>query len=224
LLRAIEQDQRPLSRSAVLAIRVDYPVKRKSLRSGELGTRIYPLRFDGSLESDGTIHAVLGATITYSSSCPCSASLAHRLLREQFLGRFGQLEKLTVAEILEWLDSEDGTLPVPHSQRSRAEVSAEVDWTRPTIDHLELIDLAERTLGTPVQAAVKRVDEQEFARLNGLNPLFCEDAVRRLAAALARDARIRAYRVGVRHEESLHAHDAVAEVASDTWPTGRHTS
>jgi GTP cyclohydrolase I len=45
---------------------------------------------------------------------------------------------------------------------------------------VELIDLVENTLKTPVQAAVKREDEREFARLNGANLMFCEDAGRRL--------------------------------------------
>lgn len=45
-------------------------------------------------------------------------------------------------------------------------------------------------------------------------PLFCEDSARRVAAALASDLRVRAHRVHVEHQESLHAHDAVAAVAS----------
>ena len=46
------------------------------------------------------------------------------------------------------------------------------------------IDLAEGALKTPVQSAVKREDEQAFARLNGRNLMFCEDAARRIAAVL----------------------------------------
>lgn len=217
LLQAIQHDQEPLSHSADLAIQVDYPVQRESLRSREFGTRIYPLRFEGTLAANGTLRTFLGTTITYSSSCPCSAALAHDIVRERFIERFGELEKLTVAEALEWLDSQNGRMPVPHSQRSRAEVSVEVDWARPSLTPLDLIDLAEQALGPPVQAAVKRIDEQEFARLNGLNALFCEDAVRRVAAALAADARIRSFRVEVQHQESLHPHDAVAAVTSPTW-------
>ena len=217
LLRAIRCDQGALSRSARLVVHVAYPVERESLCSGELGTRIYPVRFGGTLESDGTVRTELGTAITYSSTCPCSAALARKLLRERFVERFGDLEKLTVAETLGWLDSEEGILPVPHSQRSRADVRVEIDSVRSGPTPLELIDIVERALGTPVQAAVKRIDEQEFARLNGANPLFCEDAARRVAAVLASDPRIRAHSVHVEHEESLHPHNAVAAVASPTW-------
>ncbi|MGH7342571.1 MAG: GTP cyclohydrolase FolE2 [Candidatus Rokuibacteriota bacterium] len=217
LLRGIRRDQGALSRSARLVAHVAYPVGRESLRSGELGTRIYPVRFGGTLETDGTVRIELGTAITYSSTCPCSAALARELLRERFVERFGDLEKLTVAETLGWLDSEEGILPVPHSQRSRADVRVEVDPAGFEPTPLELIDLVERALGTPVQAAVKRIDEQEFARLNAANPLFCEDAARRVAAVLASDPRIRAHSVRVEHEESLHPHNAVAAVASPTW-------
>jgi GTP cyclohydrolase I len=64
-----------------------------------------------------------------------------------------------------------------------------------------------------VQAAVKREDEQEFARRNAHGPMFCEDAGRRLKAALDGDARLSDWRVEVAHLESLHPHDAVAIAA-----------
>ena len=60
-----------------------------------------------------------------------------------------------------------------------------------------------------MQTAVKREDEQEFARLNGQNLMFIEDSGRRLKAAFNSDERIVDYWVRVEHHESLHAHDAV---------------
>ncbi|WP_205192559.1 GTP cyclohydrolase, FolE2/MptA family, partial [Burkholderia sp. LMG 13014] len=66
-------------------------------------------------------------------------------------------------------------------------------------------------LGTPVQTAVKRADEQAFAVLNGENLMFVEDAARRVQAAL--DGRHASPHVHVRHLESLHPHDAVAWAA-----------
>ena len=41
----------------------------------------------------------------------------------------------------------------------------------------------------------------------------CEDAARRVAAALATDPRVSAWQVRVAHFESLHPHDAVASVS-----------
>ena len=75
---------------------------------------------------------------------------------------------------------------------------------------IELIDLIEDTLKTPVQAAVKREDEQEFARLNGQNLMFCEDAARHLQHALNQQVKFDDFWLRVNHYESLHAHDAVS--------------
>lgn len=75
---------------------------------------------------------------------------------------------------------------------------------------LALIEGAEQALGTALQTAVKRADEQAFALANGQNPMFCEDAARRLHAALRKQPGISAFQLQVVHAESLHAHDAVA--------------
>ena len=80
------------------------------------------------------------------------------------------------------------------------------------LDLFPLIDLVEAALATPLQTAVKRADEQAFARLNGANLMYVEDAARRVQAALASLAQHHAQaRVTVRHMESLHPHDAVAQ-------------
>jgi GTP cyclohydrolase I len=75
---------------------------------------------------------------------------------------------------------------------------------------LDLIDRVEAALGTPLQAAVKREDEQEFARLNGTHPMYCEDAARRLCAVLDALPQVSDYVIRAAHLESLHPHDAVA--------------
>ncbi len=57
---------------------------------------------------------------------------------------------------------------------------------------------------------MKREDEQEFARLNGANPMYCEDAARRIRATLEAMEGVADYAVRAAHLESLHPHDAVA--------------
>ena len=74
----------------------------------------------------------------------------------------------------------------------------------------DLVDLIENSLQTPVQAAVKREDEQEFARLNGQNLMFCEDAARRLQHSMNKAALYDDFWLRINHLESLHAHDAVS--------------
>src|SRR3546814_18432134 len=80
------------------------------------------------------------------------------------------------------------------------------DWSSDVCssDLESLVDAIEAALGTPVQTAVKREDEQAFARLNAENLMFCEDAARRVAAALPADERIERFDATVPHFESLH--------------------
>ncbi|MBL7671288.1 MAG: GTP cyclohydrolase I FolE2 [Bdellovibrionaceae bacterium] len=80
---------------------------------------------------------------------------------------------------------------------------------------LKLIDLIENVLQTPVQAAVKREDEQEFARLNGQNLMFCEDAARRVRECLEKSSFILDYFGKFQHFESLHPHNAVSFIQKD---------
>jgi len=58
----------------------------------------------------------------------------------------------------------------------------------------------------------KREDEAEFARLNGSNLLFCEDAARIAYDALDGDDRVLDFSVVCAHHESLHKHDAISVI------------
>ena len=100
----------------------------------------------------------------------------------------------------------------PHSQRSTAEVTVELVDVEQAPSLAELINRVEESLQTVVQAAVKREDEQAFALVNGQNTMFCEDAARRIQAALDAEPRVRDYRARCSHMESLHPHDAVSVV------------
>ena len=145
----------------------------------------------------------------YSSTCPCSAALARQLIQERFGEDFARGRALDYDQVVAWLGSEQGICATPHSQRSSAEIRVKLvqGFELPII---ELIDRVESALRTPVQTAVKRVDEQAFARLNGENLMFCEDAARRVQHALAADERIVDFWVRASHYESLHPHNAVA--------------
>ena len=66
----------------------------------------------------------------------------------------------------------------------------------------------EQAIGTPVQTAVKREDEQAFVALNAKNLLFCEDAARRLKQLKTMPS-IADYQFKVEHQESLHGYNAV---------------
>jgi GTP cyclohydrolase I len=150
---------------------------------------------------------------------PCSAALARQLIQDNFAAAFPAGRAADRDAVLAWLGTEAAIDATPHSQRSEATVRVKLVPSFKELPFVDIIDAIERALGTPVQAAVKREDEQAFARLNGRNLMFCEDAARRMQAALDADERIVDFQVRAAHLESLHPHDAVA-VASKGVPGG----
>ncbi len=198
------------TRRARLRLRFDLLARRAALvTDGLAGWKAYPVRIDATL-TDAGFELRAQVTVAYSSTCPCSAALSRHWVEQAFLAAFGRDDRVEPAAVAAWL-KRHATAATPHSQRSEAVVSAGLPADGATLGLIDLIDRVEHALGTPVQTAVKRADEQAFAVLNGGNLMFVEDAARRVQAAL--DGRHAHPRVHVRHLESLHPHDAVAWAA-----------
>lgn len=211
LLGALLGSHGELSSQASTTFDFEFERRRSSLLSGHHGWNVYPTKLQASLK-DGATTVDLGVRLTYSSTCPCSAALARQLIQRAFADRFGTDRPLCFDEVSDWLGTEQGIVATPHSQRSFADVTVRLAGSVRELPIGRLIDGLEDALGTPVQTAVKREDEQEFARLNGQNLMFCEDAARRLVAWLEQDPELSDYLVRIDHHESLHAHDAQAVV------------
>lgn len=207
LLQAMIDSHRDCdSRSARLRLNLDLLVRRPALvTQGLSGWKSYPVCLDASLMDD-EFQCRVQLTVAYSSTCPCSAALARQRVEQGFLEAFGGQAAVEPTRVAAWLHRY-ATLATPHSQRSEADVSVDLATEAASLGLLALIDRIEQAVGTPVQTAVKRADEQAFAALNGQNLMFVEDAARRIEAALGEYTRPS---VHVRHLESLHPHDAVA--------------
>lgn len=212
VLQTCVESQGALSTSARLTLRFEQLLKRRALISDNSGWKRYPLEIDAVL-AQGHTTLTLAFSVEYSSTCPASAALSRQLNAERFVEDFAAAHPLSTQVVGEWLASARGLAATPHAQRSRAEIRVELLASFDELPVADLIDRAEAALGTPVQTAVKREDEQAFARLNAENLMFCEDAARRVAAALAADPRVQRFDVRVSHFESLHPHDAVAQVS-----------
>lgn len=149
----------------------------------------------------------LGLSIPYSSTCPCSAALSRQALSDVIACKFTD-DTIDKNTLLNWLSSEQGSIATPHSQRSFAYIHMQMQGH--TLGYIsDLITEFEAVIATAVQTAVKREDEQAFAKLNAENLLFCEDAARRIKQALQHKPRLLGYWFKVEHQESLHAHNAV---------------
>jgi len=211
VLQTLIDTQGGLSTRARLTLRYEQLLLRSALASEHAGWKRYPVEIEAAL-IEGHLRLGLRFSVEYSSTCPASAALSRQLNAERFAEDFADARPLSSA-VHEWLASERGLAATPHAQRSRADVRVELRHAFEELPLTALVDAVEAALGTPVQTAVKREDEQAFARLNAENLMFCEDAARRVAAALSTDPRVERFDAQVAHFESLHAHDAVAAVS-----------
>jgi GTP cyclohydrolase I len=170
---------------ARIQMRLSFPMKVESLRSGLSGYQYYDIALE-LLEQDGVRRKIVHFDYVYSSTCPCSLELSEHA--RQFRGQ----------------------LATPHSQRSVARISVQLEDGQSILWFEDLIDMARTAVPTETQVMVKREDEQAFAELNAANPIFVEDAARLFCEQLLNDPRIGDFRVVASHQESLHSHDAVS--------------
>jgi GTP cyclohydrolase I len=175
------------SKESYLKFRFDYPMKQMSLRSNLEGWQYYSSILEGRMEADDQVKIYLTVDYVYSSACPCSYEMG------------------------QYVTEQTGEPVVSHSQRSTATVTVQLDPE----NALLIEDLVERmrdAIPTEVLVMCKREDEAEFARLNGSNLLFCEDAARIAYDALDNDEQVLDFVVVCAHHESLHKHDAISVI------------
>ena len=212
LLRAVQTTHDDVSNAAFAEFKFELLLNKPALVSDNSGWNRYPSRVRGEIR-DGSLRIELEVVVHYSSTCPASAALARSVIQDQFSDDFDTSSEVDPGVVKAWLGSEAGIVATPHGQRSAATIKVAI---RPDLAYFpiaKLIQDVEDVLETPVQTAVKREDEQEFARRNGQNPMFCEDAARRIKECLLIEDDVADFLIHVEHFESLHAHNAVSMVA-----------
>lgn len=173
--------------SSIIA-KFSYPILRPSLRSGLEGWQYYDVSFRLVLDKNDMLKKYIEFDFVYSSTCPCSYELSEHARKYR------------------------NKAAVPHSQRSVARITVQLDSSQPLLYIEDLRDICDAAMKTETQVMVKREDEQAFAELNGSNTKFVEDAVRLFYQHLSTDSRIIDFRVILSHLESLHSHDAIAVI------------
>lgn len=101
-----------------------------------------------------------------------------------------------------------------HNQRCEITVSVRFNEGE-MVSIEELFQIAEDSASAPLYSVLKRDDEKHVTEAAYENPKFVEDTVRGLADALQRDSRIRWYRCSSENFESIHNHNAFAQIESD---------
>jgi len=159
-----------------------YPINRKSIITDSEFPIFHKCRFEGQMRGD-VFKFYQGVIIQYSSYCPCSAELSNHL-------------------------RENGSMGFPHAQRSFTEIL--IDGKKDTQIWLEdIIEVVEKAIKTMPYPLVKRIDEQEIARIAAENPIFVEDAIRQISVELD-NMPVDDWIVKCRHEESIHTSEAIA--------------
>lgn len=103
-----------------------------------------------------------------------------------------------------------------HNQRGRVTIrvgSAGSSEDPPFIWIEELGDLAEESASSPLYPVLKRPDERFVTMAAYDKPVFVEDMVRGVAQRLQCDDRVGWFTVRVVNDESIHNHDAFAEMS-----------
>ena len=207
MMDAMLSSQKGLSQQAKLNLKFELPILKPALLSNNSGYNAYPIEIE-VVQGHQSRQVSVSLTIPYSSTCPCSAALSRQLLSDAVETKFSEQIQIDKAQLKAWLESKEGSIATPHSQRSYAYIQLSLEQSV-FPDFADLVTLFEQSISTPVQTAVKREDEQAFAALNAENLMFCEDAARRLKATLESMSSVTNYQFKIEHQESLHAHNAV---------------
>ena len=168
--------------SAHMEVAFPYFLERKAPVSGAAGLMDYQCRFTG--EANGSrSDFVLSVCVPVTSLCPCSKAISD-------YGAHNQRGQVTI------------------EVRTR-----QADDCLPTLIWIEeLVEVAESSASAPVYALLKRQDERHVTMQAYDNPVFVEDLVRNVALKLQSDDRVAWFRVHVLNQESIHNHNAFAQI------------
>jgi GTP cyclohydrolase I len=190
-------EESPLEWSKI-SLNFPYVLKQATLASDRWGWQYYDCAIN-AIHKLGRDQVFLTINYEYSATCPCALSMAKQYEREYVHGK--RADGLGVA--------------VAHSQRAVAQITIEL--TDQAIQNnsfyfSELIALVKLAIPTETQSLAKRIDEQAFAILNGSNPMFVEHAAKYLHQTLNAEPNVRDWYAKLTHFESLHSHNATAEI------------
>jgi GTP cyclohydrolase I/GTP cyclohydrolase-4 len=195
--------ERQQALAAEVRIAARYPVERltpvTALRTQELVTLI-----GVAAASPTGSRRVVGVEATGINACPC----AQGLVRDQAVERLGEagFDEADVGRILELVPL------ATHNQRGRGSLYLGTDLR---LDAVELVELVEQSMSSPIYELLKRPDELFVVEHAHLSPRFVEDSVRVMVkgaldryGALEDDDFVLARQVNF---ETIHNHDVLAE-------------
>lgn len=169
---------------ARIEVQFPYFLERTAPVTGKDALMDYECSFVGEVNGKGSTFT-LGVTVPVTSLCPCSKEI-----------------------------SDEGA----HNQRGHVDIkvrSVPNEEGNPTMIWIEeLVEMAESSASAPLYPLLKRPDERHVTMEAYDNPAFVEDITRDMAVRLKENKRVKWFHVQVESFESIHNHNAFAEV---TW-------
>jgi GTP cyclohydrolase I len=183
-LPALLEDLRERLEADEARIQIEFPyfMERTAPVTEKKALMDYDCSFVGEMNGDNSTFT-LGVCVPVTSLCPCSKEI-----------------------------SDEGA----HNQRGHVDMqvrSIRTDDGVPAMIWIEeLVDLAESAASAPLYPLLKRPDERHVTMQAYDNPAFVEDITRDAAVQLKEDERVKWFHLQVENFESIHNHNAFAEV------------
>jgi GTP cyclohydrolase-4 len=184
---------------------------------GRQGQKPFELTIDAHLDiapdKSRTYGGKIGLAAWGMTCCPCAQQMNIEYIQDMVEHR----PDLQINS--NQLDSLLKIIPVgSHNQRAMGRIQIGIqNLEEEVVDLLDLIEVIESSMSGRIQPVLKRPDEAELVRTAHLNPVFAEDAVRRMASQL-RDERFSRIPnsseliISIMSLESIHMHNVFAEI------------
>jgi GTP cyclohydrolase I len=183
-----ELKERLDAESAHIEVHFPYFLERSAPVSGARALMDYECAFTGEMNG-GTSDFVLGVRVPVTSLCPCSKAISEYGAHNQ-----------------------RGYVTVEVRSRPGAGTTPELVWIE------ELVEYAEASASAPLYPLLKREDERHVTMQAYDKPAFVEDVVRDVAIRLQSDERIVWFKVHALNLESIHNHNAFAQIEWSRHP------
>jgi GTP cyclohydrolase I len=177
-----ELKQRLEAESARVEIIFPYFLERAAPATGTKALMDYECSFVGEVDGN-KLDFVLGLKVPVTTLCPCSKAISDYGAHNQ-----------------------RGHVQMEVKTGVGADNQPELIWIE------ELIDIAETSASSPVYPLLKREDERHVTMQAYENPVFVEDVARNVVLKLMKDVRVTWLWVRVVNQESIHNHNAFAEI------------
>jgi GTP cyclohydrolase I len=174
-----------------------YFIKKFAPVTGAPGMIDLHVTLQAAVHADGREEFVLGVKAPATSLCPCSKEISAYGAHNQRCLIEARVRPASTGE-----------------QASGSNASADaVLWIE------DLASILEQAASTQVYAVLKRPDEKHVTEAAYDNPKFVEDIIRDLALAMEREPRVAWYAINSENFESIHNHNAYAQITRDKRAT-----